>query len=196
MPSTTPQPQDGERADVVRNRAAILEAAMDVLAVAPSASLSEVAARAGLGRATLYRHFPSREALIGAIQKETLARASAALATVDLDGLPVREAVRRAVEVLVPLGRRFHVLLGPAGIGNPEFMAARERVLAPLFRLVNRATDDASGSAPGSWPAMVLSNMLMVGVRATDAGILDPDETAEVVTRTFFDGVTAERSTD
>ena len=51
---------DHARVDVLRNHAALLDAAAAVLAVDPSASLAEVAARAGLGRATLYRHFPTR----------------------------------------------------------------------------------------------------------------------------------------
>ncbi|MEM1316029.1 MAG: helix-turn-helix domain-containing protein, partial [Pseudomonadota bacterium] len=46
------------------SRDAILEAAFQLYARRPDASLAEVAQRAGVGRATLHRHFGSREALI------------------------------------------------------------------------------------------------------------------------------------
>lgn len=53
------------RADAVRNRERILTAARDVLVeFGPAAPLDEIARRAGVGNATLYRHFPDRPALI------------------------------------------------------------------------------------------------------------------------------------
>ncbi|MFE2284399.1 TetR/AcrR family transcriptional regulator [Streptomyces sp. NPDC059443] len=59
--SPVPRP----RADAVRNRERILAAAREVLVeCGPAAPLDEIARRAGVGNATLYRHFPDRPALI------------------------------------------------------------------------------------------------------------------------------------
>ncbi len=58
-----------QRRAAERNRAAILDAANEVFAASPSASLNEVAIRAGVGAGTLYRHFPTREDLILAVYK-------------------------------------------------------------------------------------------------------------------------------
>ncbi|TQS42707.1 TetR/AcrR family transcriptional regulator [Cryptosporangium phraense] len=56
------------RADQARNRAALIAAAADVIAVdGADASLEEIARRAGVGSATLHRHFPSRRALWEAV---------------------------------------------------------------------------------------------------------------------------------
>ncbi|MFD4478299.1 TetR/AcrR family transcriptional regulator [Streptomyces sp. NPDC058471] len=56
------------RADVMRNRAALLEAAQrHFLRYGVSTSLEAVAKEAGVGPATLYRHFPTREALLAAV---------------------------------------------------------------------------------------------------------------------------------
>lgn len=53
------------RADAVRNRERILTAARDALVeFGPAAPLDEIARRAGVGNATLYRHFPDRPTLI------------------------------------------------------------------------------------------------------------------------------------
>jgi AcrR family transcriptional regulator len=56
------------RADAVRNRARIVETASEVFAVRGSdASLEEIARGAGVGIGTLYRHFPTRDALLAGL---------------------------------------------------------------------------------------------------------------------------------
>ena len=58
------------RADAVRNRERVLEAAKAVFSAGgPDASLEAVAKRAGVGIGTLYRHFPTREALFEAVYR-------------------------------------------------------------------------------------------------------------------------------
>ena len=58
------------RADAVRNRERVLEAAKVVFSAGgPEASLEAVARRAGVGIGTLYRHFPTREALFEAVYR-------------------------------------------------------------------------------------------------------------------------------
>ena len=58
------------RADAVRNRERVLDAAKVVFnAGGPDASLEAVARRAGVGIGTLYRHFPTREALFEAVYR-------------------------------------------------------------------------------------------------------------------------------
>jgi AcrR family transcriptional regulator len=56
------------RADAARNREKVLRAARDVFAEAGyGAPLDEIAARAGVGPGTVYRHFPTKEALFEAV---------------------------------------------------------------------------------------------------------------------------------
>jgi AcrR family transcriptional regulator len=59
------------RADAVRNRARIVEAAADVFAArGADAAMEEIARAAGVGIGTLYRHFPTREALVEAVFRD------------------------------------------------------------------------------------------------------------------------------
>jgi AcrR family transcriptional regulator len=63
------------RADARRNRAAILAAAEAVFSErGTSASTGEVAARAGVAVGTVFRHFPTKDALLRAMMKDLLAR--------------------------------------------------------------------------------------------------------------------------
>ena len=67
------------RADAERNIAAIIEAAIATFGRDPDASMADVAAAAGVGRVTLYAHFPNRQALIEATLDHVLSQGRAAL---------------------------------------------------------------------------------------------------------------------
>jgi AcrR family transcriptional regulator len=57
-----------KRADAIRNRERVVAAAAEVFAErGPEASVPEVAARAGVGKATVYRSFPTKEHLVAAV---------------------------------------------------------------------------------------------------------------------------------
>ena len=64
------EPGDRRRSDARRNRSAIAAAAMEALTESPDASLNAIAKRAGVGNATLYRHFQTREALVLAVYQQ------------------------------------------------------------------------------------------------------------------------------
>lgn len=84
-----------ERADAKRNRERLLAAAADAFAAADGAvTLEAIARAAGVGIGTLYRHFPSREALIEAVYRAELAEVSASAAEL-LATHPPAVALRR-----------------------------------------------------------------------------------------------------
>lgn len=80
-------PPPSKRADAVRNRQRILEAARVAFADSgPETSMAEVARRAGVGMATLYRNFASRHDLLETLLAGEVDEICAAAATVDGDG--------------------------------------------------------------------------------------------------------------
>jgi len=85
--------EDGLRADARANRDRILEVARAALIADPETPLSAISKAAGVGQGTLYRHFPTREALALAIYRKEIS-AVAALASTLLKEHPPLEAFR------------------------------------------------------------------------------------------------------
>ena len=98
-------------ARAIRSRSSLLDAALEVLANNPTASISEIAERAGVGRATLYRHFETRENLVRALAQACLERTDIALEPIQAQQLRGREALETAIRLIMPLAQQFHFLL-------------------------------------------------------------------------------------
>lgn len=116
-----------------------MDAAAAVFAANPGASLREVADAAGVGRATVHRHFPGREDLVREIAFRAVEEAAAAMDAARLEEGPVEGAVGRLAEALVPMGHRFHFLLAEGQLdSDPEFLAAERELVERLERLAER----------------------------------------------------------
>ena len=66
------------RADALRNRQRLLDAAKHLFATGTDTGPEAIAREAGVGVGTLYRHFPDREALAAAVYEDELAHVAAA----------------------------------------------------------------------------------------------------------------------
>jgi AcrR family transcriptional regulator len=89
----------------------LLDAAGELLAINPTASLADIAAHAGIGKATLHRYFASRDDLIRALAMRSLMLVEAAIIVARLDEGSFTDAFRRLVEGLIPLADKFYFLL-------------------------------------------------------------------------------------
>jgi AcrR family transcriptional regulator len=179
---------DGRRAVGDRNRDAILEAAIQVLGAQPEAGIAEVAAAAGVGRATVYRHFASRDELIEALRERAgeEARLRFAAARVD-DGDPV-EALQRIVVAMLALGDRYRVIFPQDQKPNRP---RSEVLLEPLTRLIARAQAEGAidPQVPPTWVIATLRALLRTAVGEIEARRLPRDGAAERVVRTLVRGV-------
>ena len=89
------------RADGARNRQLLTEAAKAAFAEAGiNVSLEEIARRAGVGIGTLYRHFPSREAVVEAVYRRELEQLVEAVPHL-LETSPAGEALHRWMHLFV-----------------------------------------------------------------------------------------------
>src|ERR1700723_3559624 len=89
------------RADAVRNRERVLEAAKAVFSAGGAeASLEAVARAAGVGIGTLYRHFPTREALFEAVYRREVEQLADLAEELKQQAQPV-EALRQWMRAIV-----------------------------------------------------------------------------------------------
>jgi AcrR family transcriptional regulator len=136
-----------QRADAVRNRSLLVEAGREVFAErGPEAALEEIARRAGVGIGTLYRHFPTREALVEAIYAEHIGEVVTAA-----EETAAAEDAWRGLEsflehVLELQARNLPLRAAFLRHGSRAGLAAerRRQILPPLKRLVTRAKEQGA----------------------------------------------------
>src|SRR5215217_792334 len=126
-------PPSALRADAARNRELIIAAA----------AAAEIAQRAGVGEATLFRRFPTKDDLIDAII-ETRMEEVAALADSAADDPDPAAALERFMQDVVKRLSRDHGFFEAAGercVRDPRFRPLREHSLEAMGRLLKRAQD-------------------------------------------------------
>lgn len=129
------------RADAARNSALVLDAARSVFSERGlAAGVEDVAARAGVGKATVYRCWPTKDALVAAV---TEARVDEFTDRV-LDALPAPDAFAAFEELLLSAAESSAAnRLLPTGLTceTPELAASRARCRAAMQQLMDRAVD-------------------------------------------------------
>jgi AcrR family transcriptional regulator len=140
------------RADARRNRERILEAAVRAFSEkGPDVAIDTIAKAAGVGSATLYRHFPTREALVEATYRNELARVCDSTAKLLADNAPDR-AIRLWMDNFI------------------DYLAAKQGMADALRAAV------ASGADPFAETLDKLGTALGTLLHAgADAGLLRPD---------------------
>jgi AcrR family transcriptional regulator len=134
------------RSDARENREKILAAARDLFLESGEApSTNQVAQRAGVGAGTLYRHFPTREALVLAVYQDEVDRIIA-----DVPEILAREAPLEALRLwtleLVAGMRRKHGL-GDA-LGASAHQSIAEQTYGPVIAAIDTMLD--AGKADGT----------------------------------------------
>ena len=126
------------RADAARNRGALLAVATRVFASAGAEpSMRAIAREAGVGIATLYRHFPTRESLVGAVYQDQVQRLTLGASEL-LEQLPPAEAMRRWMDLFADWLATKHGMTdtllamlesGPIADARTELLAAITAIL-------------------------------------------------------------------
>ncbi len=196
-----------QRADARRNRETLLAVAVSLLSQSGGdVPLEEIAARAGVGIGTLYRHFPTREALIEAVYRQEIGQLCSAvdqlLATLPPDAA-LREWMQWFVDYVGSKRGMASALQSLVDAESPSFAPTYSQIVGALARLLDagvaagtiRADSDAEDvlrALRGVWlvaddpqrsdQARRLLNLLMDGLRH-GAGTSPADETPPVSSR-------------
>ncbi|MEE4026014.1 helix-turn-helix domain-containing protein [Gordonia sp. PKS22-38] len=127
------------RADVERNRAAIVAGAISLLALSPNSSMQQIADAAGVNRATLYRHFTNRDQLLTALHAKALADSAAVADRLPATG-PVMPALRTYLDDAITIGERYRFILNYHRT-DPTLFDLEARATAPVVRAIRRGQE-------------------------------------------------------
>ena len=150
--SSTSMPR--KRADAERSITAIIDAAVDALASDHEASMAEIARRAGVVRATIYVHVPTRDALIEAVTEHAINESSQAISAAEPQNGPADEALRRVLHAAWRTLGRFHALVTlNTRLPAQELHRRHAPVIALLAPLIERGQRDGvfRAGVPVAW---------------------------------------------
>jgi AcrR family transcriptional regulator len=161
------------RADGTRNRQLLIDAAKAGFAeVGMNVSLEEIARRAGVGIGTLYRHFPSREAVMEAVYRHEVEHLAEAVPQL-LERWAPGEALHKWMHLFVDYiatKRLIAPSLGPlSGRSSALYATSAELITGAISTLVKQAV--ASGDVRKDiHPPDLLRAMIGVSYQNPDAG--------------------------
>ncbi len=168
---------------------AILDAAADLLARGGEPpSMGEVAAAAGVGRATLYRYFPTRERLLQDLITAATGEAADRLAEAGLDAVPVTEGVARVARVVAAGGSKYAALVGQFGPANAD--REEEQITTMIDRLLRRGVDDGTfrGDISVGELRFLLGSLLQAAARLAAEHQAGVEKAAALITTVFLHG--------
>lgn len=181
-------PVSPRRADARRSREKLLTAAAELLSRSPDTSVDVIAAHAGVGRTTAFRHFPTRPELLEATWMHLVLQTGAALAELDLGGRGPAEDLVLLVEAVTRLSERWPLLFRGArpALDSPDLQAAMAAPEALVGATVERAV--AAGVLRPDLPAGLLIEMLFAAVQAVLLAGLRGDAASTAALSLLLDG--------
>jgi AcrR family transcriptional regulator len=174
-----------------QTRDAILEAAFQVLGKNPRASLADIAARAGVGRATLHRHFKGREDLMAALARTAMRELDEAVAAATQDATSYSQALRLSMESIVPLADRQWFLSAEPIDCDDETGANHMRQQRELAEAIEAAKQEGlfDPAVPTSWIVETFDALLYAAWQNVRSGEATPAQAAALAWRTLTTGL-------
>ncbi len=185
---TTSETQAPPRADARRNREAVLEAAVRLLGQRPDASMQEVAEASGVGRTTVYRHFPNREDLVRGLFERVVGESLAMSWRLVEQDPPAAELYRQMGREALDITARYRFLrahegvlegaMADAGVGLPN---------DPMFDYIERKqrAGELRADMPAQWLFAIAHVVITEAVDQAAEGDLDRARAGELAGETL-----------
>ena len=179
-----------KRADAERNITAIITAATECFARDPDASMTDIAKAAGLGRVTLYAHFPTRQQLLRTVLAEAIAESTGIIEAASPDEGPPAEAFARMIRSCWPLLSRFGSLHAAAQRALPpdEVRRRHDQPMAHVERIIARGQAEGAfrTDLPVQWLVTTVYTLLHAATDEAAAGRLATESVGEILEKTLL----------
>jgi len=186
------------RADARRNAERILDATAELLAADPSASLEQMAARAGVTRATLYHHFAGRDALLDALTARSVIEVTAAVESARPDEGSATEATERVVRAAWQVVGRYRglVIVNPRRLERADLRRRLGPALGPVRALIVRGqrSGEFDPELPAEWLIGVITDLIHAASGQVTVGAMDADAAERTLLRTVRASLSGHRT--
>ncbi|WP_018681604.1 TetR/AcrR family transcriptional regulator [Actinokineospora enzanensis] len=183
---TRPRPL---RADAERSVRAILEAAEQVLARDPAASMEQIAEAAGVARATVHRRFATRQALLDAMATDVVRQLDTLIDEGRPETAPPMVALHRITAGVLRLKLAWPFAMASSMDPTSPMADGQRRIADRCEDLMRRARDHGllAPTADLTWTRQVYYALLGEAAHATTEH--DPDALATLVLDTLLHGL-------
>jgi AcrR family transcriptional regulator len=183
------------RADAERSVTRILDAAVDALAEDRDASMSAIARRAGVVRATVYVHYPTREALLDAVTDHAIDEVAAVIDAAEPQHGDPTDALRRLIAATWRTLGRYHALVAiTTSTHDAEHLHDRHApVLGRMLPLIQRgqAAGAFRADVPAAWHLATVLAVVHAASAEVRAGRIAEEQAESAVTATIVGAVAA-----
>lgn len=172
-----------ERRDARRNRQAVIEAALAILPDDPNASMATIAERSGLGRTTVYRHFPARNDLIVALFARVIEEAQTVTTAVIEEGLSTEDTLRALGPAIITIPDRFRFLHGVRDLGEEMIAESTTDPSLPVRHFVEAAQrrGEIDPELPVQWIVSAINALATATANEMNEGRLGVTEAGRVL---------------
>jgi TetR/AcrR family transcriptional regulator, mexCD-oprJ operon repressor len=191
---TTPAtPRRRRRSDADRSVEAILAAAPDALANDPDASMAAIARQAGVVRATIYVHFPTRESLLDAVMERAVTDVADSMTAAEPQRGEPKEALERVLRATWKELGRFHALLAinTSRLSVEELHRRHLPMTTLLVPLIERGQKKGvfRRDLPVSWHVAVIRGIVHTASAELRSGRLSETEVEPVMLTTVLGAI-------
>jgi len=182
-----PRPRE-QRSDAARNHEALVRAATAAVhRDGTHVAMATIAADAGVGIGTLYRHFPTREDLLNFLVHRSFEQVLSNVRAAESEGTTATDALRRFIEAAIAQRNELVLPLhGGPPVTVPETLAVRDQVHRALQRIIERGRADGTISQDVTPGDVVAFGAMLAQPRQSDP---EWDVTCRRLLATYLNGL-------
>lgn len=169
-------------ARAVKSQQAIISTALKLFNLNKDVAFSEIATQAGVGRATLYRQFSTREVLIKAIAIECLERLESVSKPIEREAKSALHAIELSFHYIMPLTDELKFLAAVDNMleDDPDVVKIYKKQFDEIIKLVKYAKREGSirKTLPDVWLASLIDGLFFAAWEAINKHNMSPKEAA------------------